>query len=380
MKLGLKRGPKGHRVKGDKNMTVVLIADPTKSGITLKVPKWVRFPMLIIPVLLLLAGMQVYSYIVDLESRLVAEQAEAQSNVYEILIKDQTIAELEAMDVQRYEQLEALGTLTEDLQEQLATLEAYKRVIDDKLETAEMTPQIAQDEEPNWRTSTGSSEDLESDEDDQPLEVVTDAPLAVEDKVVAGYQNLTTFLAIESMLQSEQPTASRDDFDGVAERLFSQVSDAGQTIEDELDIYETIDEQVDEMMPYWEAYPGVMPVSNTYVTSPYGYRRNPLGSGYEFHKGVDFKARYQDVWATGAGTVTYAGYNSGYGYMIIIDHGYGILTKYAHNSKLLVEAGDQVSRYDVIAISGNSGRSSGPHLHYEIIENGENQDPMTYIN
>jgi murein DD-endopeptidase MepM/ murein hydrolase activator NlpD len=145
-------------------------------------------------------------------------------------------------------------------------------------------------------------------------------------------------------------------------------------------MYEKRDEKVDEMLPYWEAYPSIIPVANTYVTSPYGYRKNPFGrKSYEFHSGVDFKARYQDVWASGSGIVTYAGYNNGYGYMIIIDHGYGLVTKYAHNSKLKVEVGDLVERYDVIAKSGNSGRSSGPHLHYEVLLNGETQNPLDYI-
>ncbi len=136
---------------------------------------------------------------------------------------------------------------------------------------------------------------------------------------------------------------------------------------------------MDEILPYWDAYPGVLPLEDTYITSPYGYRRNPFRSGVEFHKGVDLKAYYQDIWATGSGVVIYSGYNSGYGYLVIIDHGYGLVTKYAHNSKLFVEEGDVVERYDVVAKSGNSGRSSGPHLHYEILENGETQDPMTFI-
>lgn len=127
------------------------------------------------------------------------------------------------------------------------------------------------------------------------------------------------------------------------------------------------------------AYPSVLPIENTYITSDYGMRKNPTGKGNDFHDGVDLKANYQPVWATGSGLVTFAGYKEYFGYTVIIDHGYGFETLYAHNSQVLVSQGNIVNRYDVIAISGDSGNSTGPHLHYEIHYEDTSIDPIKLI-
>lgn len=128
-----------------------------------------------------------------------------------------------------------------------------------------------------------------------------------------------------------------------------------------------------------KAYPSVLPIENTYVTSDYGMRKNPTGKGNDFHEGVDLKANYQPVWASGSGQVIFTGYKEYYGYTVIIDHGYGFQSLYAHNSELFVSVDDYVDRYTVIALSGNSGNSTGPHLHYEIRYQGESIDPIKLI-
>lgn len=134
-----------------------------------------------------------------------------------------------------------------------------------------------------------------------------------------------------------------------------------------------------EVAIFENAYPSVLPLYPTYITSDFGKRRDPKGRGMDNHEGVDLKADYQEIWATGSGIVTHAGYLDSYGYLVEIDHGYGIVTRYAHNSKLLVSQGQTVDRYHVIAISGNSGNSTGPHLHYEIEVDGANQNPISVI-
>ncbi len=116
------------------------------------------------------------------------------------------------------------------------------------------------------------------------------------------------------------------------------------------------------------------------VVSGFGYRMHPILKKRLFHEGIDISIWYNHkVTATGKGKVIYAGVGSGYGRFIIIDHGYGYRTLYAHNNRLLVRAGDYVKRGDVISLSGNSGRSTGPHLHYEIQVNKKPVDPMDYI-
>jgi len=125
--------------------------------------------------------------------------------------------------------------------------------------------------------------------------------------------------------------------------------------------------------------PSILPVEGE-ITSPYGYRKNPFG-GYssEFHDGVDFACSYgTPVKATADGVVSFSGWNSVYGRKISIDHGNGIVTFYGHNSKLLVKVGDNVKKGDVIAYSGDSGRSTGAHLHYGAIINGKSADPLVF--
>ena len=115
------------------------------------------------------------------------------------------------------------------------------------------------------------------------------------------------------------------------------------------------------------------------VTSPFGYRNCPF-HGYEFHSGVDYGATHgQDILAARSGTVISAGYNGGYGNSILIDHGEGIKTRYAHASKLFVSSGSRVMAGQKIAAVGSTGQSTGPHLHFEIIIGGVCKNPVNYV-
>ena len=126
--------------------------------------------------------------------------------------------------------------------------------------------------------------------------------------------------------------------------------------------------------------PSIRPVDLGYVSSYFGKRRDPFTGRISRHEGLDFSARRgSKIYATADGTVTHAKYDRGYGYTIEIDHGNGITTKYAHNDKLLVRNGQKVSRGDVIAYLGNSGRSTAPHLHYGVRVNGIPKNPLNYI-
>lgn len=128
-----------------------------------------------------------------------------------------------------------------------------------------------------------------------------------------------------------------------------------------------------------EHTPSILPAEGE-ITSFFGYRRNPFGGwSVESHSGIDIACNYgTPVFATADGVVTFAGRNSVYGLRIDIDHGHGIVTFYGHNSRLMVKDGDQVKKHDLIAYSGNSGRSTGSHLHYGAIVNGKNVDPLTF--
>ena len=117
------------------------------------------------------------------------------------------------------------------------------------------------------------------------------------------------------------------------------------------------------------------------ITSEYGYRFHPIKQKRLFHEGLDIGVWYNHkVVATGHAKVVFAGWKSGYGRAVILDHGYGYRTLYGHNNKLLVRTGEVVKRGEAIALSGNSGRSTGPHLHYEILVNGRHTNPKQFLN
>lgn len=116
------------------------------------------------------------------------------------------------------------------------------------------------------------------------------------------------------------------------------------------------------------------------ISSDFGTRRDPFLGRLAFHSGIDYAAsRGMSVRATGSGRVTIAGRNGGYGIMVEVDHGNGLTTRYAHLSRIEVEEGDMVSPGTVVGRVGSSGRSTGPHLHYETRRDGEPVDPTTYL-
>lgn len=129
-----------------------------------------------------------------------------------------------------------------------------------------------------------------------------------------------------------------------------------------------------------DTLPDLYPVSVGYRSSSYGWRIDPMLGVRSFHEGLDFSAAEgDDIKATASGIVIAAGKAPDYGNYVKINHGGGIETRYAHASKLLVKKGDLVNKDQVIALVGNTGRSTGPHLHYEIRLNGRSLDPRKYL-
>ncbi|MFP2926375.1 M23 family metallopeptidase [Pyxidicoccus sp. 3LG] len=125
--------------------------------------------------------------------------------------------------------------------------------------------------------------------------------------------------------------------------------------------------------------PSVWPARG-WVTSDFGSRLDPYTADRVMHAGIDIAAPHgKEVYSPSDGTVVFAGLEGGYGNVLVIDHGYGIKTRYGHLAKMLVKAGDKVKRGALIAAVGNTGRSTGPHLHYEVRVNGIPQNPRKFI-
>lgn len=146
--------------------------------------------------------------------------------------------------------------------------------------------------------------------------------------------------------------------------------------------YDFLAERSGEMEDRLAHVPAIPPISEKYlrtVASGYGTRVDPIYGTMRFHEGLDFSAPPgSPVYATGDGTVKSAGWESAYGKMVEINHGYNYTTRYAHLSEINVKPGQKVKRGDLIGKVGNTGKSTGPHLHYEVRLNGQPQNPIYY--
>jgi murein DD-endopeptidase MepM/ murein hydrolase activator NlpD len=129
-----------------------------------------------------------------------------------------------------------------------------------------------------------------------------------------------------------------------------------------------------------EIKPSGRPVREGYISSYFGERMDPFNGEDAFHKGVDFASDAgADVLAVASGIVTWAGPREGYGNLVEVNHGNGYITRYAHAARTLVTVGDEVERGQAVAVVGSTGRSTGPHLHFEVLKDGRQIDPMAFV-
>ena len=148
----------------------------------------------------------------------------------------------------------------------------------------------------------------------------------------------------------------------------------------ELNSYSSIYEKVQEDIRRIAMIPSIRPVEEGYLNSTFGYRNDPIDNVKRFHQGQDITVKTgTPIYAPADGIVKRAYYAGGFGNHIKLQHGAGYTTLYAHLSKIKVKHGQKVKRGDIIGLTGNTGRSTAPHLHYEIHHNGKPQNPLDYF-
>ena len=176
----------------------------------------------------------------------------------------------------------------------------------------------------------------------------------------------------ESKDKSPAPMAVPD-FLKALENLSRQLDDRSQQLAvlEEMMMNRKLDEEV---------VPAGRPITRGWLSSYFGMRTDPFTGRRAHHAGIDFAGKLgSDVVAVAAGVVTYAGKRSGYGNLVEINHGKGYSTRYGHNREILVEVGQTVKKGQVIAHMGSTGRSTGPHVHFEVLYNGRQVNPIKYI-
>ncbi len=165
----------------------------------------------------------------------------------------------------------------------------------------------------------------------------------------------------------------------IVNNLDSRLFQAMNIIKLEKSNIEDININLSEQCNHLKHKPSIIP-TNGWITSKFGIRKDPLSKKIKFHHGLDIANDYDTpIYASANGEVIFTGTLSGYGNSIKIDHGYGYMTLYGHLKEILVKVGDKINRHQQIALMGNSGRSTGPHLHYEVRIFNKKIDPFDFI-
>lgn len=164
------------------------------------------------------------------------------------------------------------------------------------------------------------------------------------------------------------------------EEMDAQLKILASEMDDETKVLNDLIGDVTTQLKILDAKPNKKPTSGK-ITSKFGYRINPITHRRQFHEGLDIANKQgTNIIAAGTGIVTFSGRKSGYGKSIIISHGYGYRSVYAHNKDNLVKVGQKVNKGDIIAKMGSTGRSTGPHVHFEVHYKGNKIDPQKFLN
>lgn len=213
-------------------------------------------------------------------------------------------------------------------------------------------------------------DDIQQRDDNLYRVILQSEPLATQTRK-AAFENVKRYEELLTLPDAELVVSTTKKMDLLSRQLYIQSNSFDEIVE----LGRTHEEKLRKI-------PAIQPVANKDLkktASGYGWRVDPIYKTRKFHEGMDFSAAIgTPVFATGDGKVVKAGWQQGYGHTVEVDHGYGYRTVYAHLSKIKTRAGAKVNRGDQIGDVGNSGKSTGPHLHYEVRLNGKHLNPMNY--
>jgi murein DD-endopeptidase MepM/ murein hydrolase activator NlpD len=163
------------------------------------------------------------------------------------------------------------------------------------------------------------------------------------------------------------------------EQMQKSLAELCREAQKQQDSLQELSEVVEEKESLLACTPSIWPTRG-WLTSSFGYRNSPFTGQREMHRGIDIATRFNNpVKAPADGVVTYAGRKGGLGKVVVVEHGYGYSTRFGHNSRIVVKVGDKVKRNQIIAYVGNTGRTTGPHLHYEVRIDGVAVNPFNYL-
>ena len=207
--------------------------------------------------------------------------------------------------------------------------------------------------------------------DDNLYRVIMQADPVPEGLRTATYQNTNRYEELSDMANSELVVNTTRQMDVLARQIYVQSKSFDEVVD--------LCRQHDKML---ECIPAIQPVANKNLkqtASGYGTRIDPIYKTVKFHAGMDFSANVgTPVYVTGNGKVKQAGWDGLYGNCIVVEHGFGYVTRYAHLNKIKVKVGQEVVRGEVIGEVGSTGKSTGPHLHYEVHVKGQVVNPVNY--
>ncbi len=186
------------------------------------------------------------------------------------------------------------------------------------------------------------------------------------------------------ILAFDQPVALggpvNDDAPLKLQELMAELRQFAARLEDRSVRLDLLDEALLTQLTETQRLPTGRPTRSGWLSSNYGYRTHPLTGRRHFHHGVDLAGKAGDVVeVVASGLVTWAGKKGGYGNLLEVDHRNGYITRYGHNDKLLVKVGELVKQGQVIATMGSTGRSTGPHVHFEVLKDGKSINPHKYL-